>query len=345
MGDEAADLDGVNGRLLGLAGSPSQYIKLNVGGALYQTTVSTLAKHDSMLRAMFSGRMEVLTDNDGWVLIDRNGKHFGTILNFLRDGYVPLPECRVETAEILAEAKYYLIQDLVQLCQNWLKVITKEDVEPAGICKVPLVNTKKDCDRIVTSTTKPVIKLLINRHNNKYSYTSQSDDNLMKNLELFDRLVTRFNDRVLFVKDIGAENAEVCQWTFFGLGRKKAEICCTSIVYATDKKQTKVEFPEARIYEEAMNVLLFEERHVCIRCGGEGGSCSPPRGLSTSQLQLPPFSYSSHSASVSPQCTSPALFGGDVPGTNIQDERRRASRLVDGRSNSLVVTAISDDTN
>ncbi|OZC08437.1 BTB/POZ domain-containing adapter [Onchocerca flexuosa] len=344
MGNETEDLDKVGGRLLALAGSPSQYIKLNVGGALYQTTISTLTKHDSMLRAMFSGRNEVLTDVGGWVLIDRSGKHFGTILNFLRDGYVPLPECRVETAEILAEAKYYLIQDLVQLCQNWLKVITKEDVEPLGICKVPLVNTKKDCDRIMTSTTKPVIKLLINRHNNKYSYTSQSDDNFMKNLELFDRLVTRFNDRVLFIKDIGAENAEVCQWTFFGQGRKKAEICCTSIVYATDKKQTKVEFPEARIYEEAMNVLLFEERHICIRCGGEGGSCSPPRGLSSSQLQLPPFVYSSHSASVSPQCTSPALFAGDVPGTSGQDDRRRISRLVDGRSNSLVVTTVSDDT-
>ncbi|KAM3722776.1 BTB/POZ domain-containing adapter for CUL3-mediated RhoA degradation protein [Dirofilaria immitis] len=344
MGNEAEDLDGVGGRLLTLTGMPSQYVKLNVGGALYQTTISTLTKHDSMLRAMFSGRMEVLTDVDGWVLIDRSGKHFGTILNFLRDGYVPLPECRVETAEILAEAKYYLIQDLVQLCQNWLKVITKEDVEPAGIYKVPLVNTKKDCDRIVTSTAKPVIKLLINRHNNKYSYTSQSDDNLMKNLELFDRLVTRFNDRVLFVKDMGAENAEVCQWTFFGQGRKKAEVCCTSIVYATDKKQTKVEFPEARIYEEAMNVLLFEERHVCIRCGCEGGSCSPPRGLPSSQLQLPPFTSSSHSASVSPQCTSPALFACDVPGTSMQDERRRASRLVDGRSNSLVVTTVNEDT-
>uniref|UniRef100_A0A1I8EEI1 Uncharacterized protein n=1 Tax=Wuchereria bancrofti TaxID=6293 RepID=A0A1I8EEI1_WUCBA len=148
---------------------------------------------------------------------------------------------------------------------------------------------------------------------------------------------------VALFADMGAENAEVCQWTFFGQGRKKAEICCTSIVYATDKKHTKVEFPEARIYEEAMNVLLFEERHVCIRCGGEGGSCSPPRGLSTSQLQLPPFIYSSHSASVSPQCTSPALFGSDVPGTSGQDDRRRASRLVDGRSNSLVVAAISED--
>jgi len=71
-------------------GNPSQYVKLNVGGSLHYTTIGTLTKHDNMLRAMFSGRMEVLTDADGWILIDRNGKHFGSILNFLRDGQIPL---------------------------------------------------------------------------------------------------------------------------------------------------------------------------------------------------------------------------------------------------------------
>lgn len=44
-----------------------------------------------------------------------------------------------------------------------------------------------------------------------------------------------------------------------------------------------------------------------------------------------------------PQCTSPALFGTDVQGTSGQDERRRASRLIDGHSNSFVVTAVSED--
>lgn len=38
-------------------------------------------------------------------------------------------------------------------------------------------------------------------------------------------------------------------------------MCCTSIVYATDKKHTKVEFPEARIYEETLQVLLYEDRN------------------------------------------------------------------------------------
>lgn len=41
------------------------YVKLNVGGVLYFTTIGTLTKRDTMLRAMFSGRMEVLTDSEG----------------------------------------------------------------------------------------------------------------------------------------------------------------------------------------------------------------------------------------------------------------------------------------
>ena len=37
-------------------------------------------------------------------------------------------------------------------------------------------------------------------------------------------------------------------------------MCCTSIVYATDRKHTKVEFPEARIFEDTLNILLYEGR-------------------------------------------------------------------------------------
>ena len=42
-----------------------KYVKLNVGGSLYYTTLGTLTKHDNMLRAMFSGRMELETDDEG----------------------------------------------------------------------------------------------------------------------------------------------------------------------------------------------------------------------------------------------------------------------------------------
>lgn len=50
-----------------IKGSPSQYVKLNVGGTLFYTTIGTLTKSDNMLRTMFSGRMEVLTDSEGKV--------------------------------------------------------------------------------------------------------------------------------------------------------------------------------------------------------------------------------------------------------------------------------------
>lgn len=43
----------------------STYVKLNVGGALFTTTIGTLTKYDNMLRAMFSGRMDVQTDEQG----------------------------------------------------------------------------------------------------------------------------------------------------------------------------------------------------------------------------------------------------------------------------------------
>ncbi|XP_064652497.1 BTB/POZ domain-containing adapter for CUL3-mediated RhoA degradation protein 3-like [Lineus longissimus] len=240
-----------------IKGNDSKYVKLNVGGSLFYTTIGTLTKQDTMLRAMFSGRMEVLTDQEGWVLIDRCGKPFGTILSFLRDGTVALPESKRDLQELLTESKYYLVQSLVDQCETALKKKT-EELEP--ICRVPLITSQKEEQALIANTAKPVVKLLCNRHNNKYSYTSNSDDNLLRNIELFDKLSLRFNGRVLFIKDVIGSN-EICCWSFYGHGTKVAETCCTSIVYGTDKKHTKVEFPEAKIYEETLNVLLYEDRN------------------------------------------------------------------------------------
>ncbi|XP_063812107.1 BTB/POZ domain-containing adapter for CUL3-mediated RhoA degradation protein 2 isoform X1 [Pseudophryne corroboree] len=287
----------------------NKYVRLNVGGSLYYTTVQVLTRHDTMLKAMFSGRMEVLTDKEGWILIDRCGKHFGSILNYLRDETIALPKNRHEIKELMAEAKYYLIQGLVEKCQTALQ---DKNESYEAVCNIPIITSPKEEEKLIESSAKPVVKLLYNRSNNKYSYTRSqrdkgtslsvalcppqimkfslydvhrsdystracagswessisltprlkinSDDNLLKNIELFDKLSLRFNGRVLFMKDVIGD--EICCWSFYGQGRKLAEVCCTSIVYATEKKQTKVEFPEARIYEETLNVLLYETPRV-----------------------------------------------------------------------------------
>lgn len=53
---------------------------------------------------------------------------------------------------------------------------------------------------------------------------------------------------------------EICCWAFYGHGKKIAEVCCESIVYATDRKHTKIEFPEAKILDETLNIMLYERR-------------------------------------------------------------------------------------
>uniref|UniRef100_A0A3Q4BTU2 BTB/POZ domain-containing adapter for CUL3-mediated RhoA degradation protein 2 n=1 Tax=Mola mola TaxID=94237 RepID=A0A3Q4BTU2_MOLML len=225
----------------GAVGLGNKYVRLNVGGNLFYTTLQVLTRENSMLKAMFSGKKEVFTDKDGWILIDRSGKHFGSILCYLRDGTVTLPKGRQAVQELLVEAKYYLIQGLVELCQN-----TLQGNKEQPLCVIPVVTSIKEEERLIQSSAK------VNAENRHY----YSDDNLLKNIELFDRLSLSFNGRVLFIKDVIGD--EICCWSFYGQGRKLAEVCCTSIVYATEKKQTKVEFPEARIYEETLNALLYE---------------------------------------------------------------------------------------
>ena len=150
-----------------------------------------------------------------------------------------MPENQKELNELLADAKFYLIQELIDLCETMLFKMKEAAIDP--ICRVSLITSNKEEALLISNSTKPVVKLLINRHNNKYSYTSTSDDNFLKNLELFDRLSLRFGARILFIKNVIGTN-EICCWSFHGHGKKVAEVCCHSIVYATDKKHTKVNF-------------------------------------------------------------------------------------------------------
>ena len=61
-------------------------ICLDVGGHKFTTSRQTLTSvPDTYLSAMFSGRFALAPDADSSYFIDRDGKHFGHVLNFLRD--------------------------------------------------------------------------------------------------------------------------------------------------------------------------------------------------------------------------------------------------------------------
>lgn len=247
-----------------------RYVKLNVGGRLFSTSIDTLTRQDNMLRAMFSGRIDVSTDSEGYILIDRCGRHFEFILNYLRDEDAQVLTLYLEGKDeselydLLREAKFYCIQSIINAIES--KILSNKAAaasEPYyGSSIVSMVTSKTDLNKILNSSEKPFIRLLINRHNNKYSYTNNSDDNLLKNIELFERMSIKFKNRIMFIKDT-TSTEEICCWYFHGSGRKLAEVCCTSIVYTTEKKQTKVEFPDSKILEEIfVNAVLFESKEM-----------------------------------------------------------------------------------
>lgn len=104
-----------------------EVISLNVGGKVFTTTSTTLLKDTkSMLYAMFSNRYPTKKDSNGGHFIDRDGKHFRYILNFLRDGSVDLPEDQATLLQILREAKYYQVEGLVRVVVSRIQRVKLE---------------------------------------------------------------------------------------------------------------------------------------------------------------------------------------------------------------------------
>ncbi|CAB9498535.1 SH3KBP1-binding protein 1 [Seminavis robusta] len=123
--------------LVGRAPGLSKVVKLDVGGYTFKTSRDTLCRiPDSHLAAMFSGRHATgpLQDDDGSFFIDRDGRHFHHVLNFLRSGSaVTLPEGPAAKAELAVEADFYGLDDLVKAI-NMPKIDISETV-PLGTLK------------------------------------------------------------------------------------------------------------------------------------------------------------------------------------------------------------------
>ncbi|XP_068162161.1 BTB/POZ domain-containing protein KCTD21-like [Antennarius striatus] len=90
-------------------------VSLNVGGEFYTTSLDTLTRcRDSMLSAMFTGQIPSLRDDRGNVFIDRDGKLFRYILNYLRSSSLDLPEGFTELALLRREADFFQICPLLE---------------------------------------------------------------------------------------------------------------------------------------------------------------------------------------------------------------------------------------
>nr|XP_006819272.1 PREDICTED: BTB/POZ domain-containing protein KCTD4-like [Saccoglossus kowalevskii] len=107
-----------------------EIINLNVGGKLYSTTRSTLTRYpDTMLGAMFSGRMPSLKDAHGNYFIDRNGDMFKYILEFLRNGSIHLPEDFKDFGALAVEADFYQIAEISEYLDKKSKSADEDILE------------------------------------------------------------------------------------------------------------------------------------------------------------------------------------------------------------------------
>ena len=70
-----------------------EVMKINIGGTILQTSQSLLKSVlDSKLERMFSGELTELKKVEGVIFIDRNGKIFEAMIDYLRDERVKMPK-------------------------------------------------------------------------------------------------------------------------------------------------------------------------------------------------------------------------------------------------------------
>ncbi|KAG2453826.1 hypothetical protein HYH02_002033 [Chlamydomonas schloesseri] len=106
----------------------SPVVSFNVGGQHFTTLRETLLKEaNSRLALIARGAIPSAKDPaTGAFVLDRDGKHFALILNWLRDGWVLLPRNAEERRELLQEIRYYQLSGF----EGWLR--TQEVLSDAG---------------------------------------------------------------------------------------------------------------------------------------------------------------------------------------------------------------------
>ncbi|XP_035663809.1 BTB/POZ domain-containing protein kctd15-like isoform X2 [Branchiostoma floridae] len=145
-------------------------VSLNVGGHIYTTARSTLTRfRDSMLGAMFGGDFDALRDDQGRYFIDRNGRLFQHVLNFLRTSQLVLPEDFKELPLLEMEADFYQIQPLIESLQTH-----KARLE-TGPCDVVVLNLRSGCLSFGASSAK--VKDVVNGLQT-CRYNCYGDDNI-----------------------------------------------------------------------------------------------------------------------------------------------------------------------
>lgn len=97
------------------------YVRFDVGHYLYVCHKNTILKYEnSVLAKYIAPHFDRRTSEMDYITIDRDGKHFGSILNFMRDP-TSLDLCAFNSSDLtdlMREADFYCLTELIELCDN-----------------------------------------------------------------------------------------------------------------------------------------------------------------------------------------------------------------------------------
>lgn len=97
------------------------YVRFDVGHYLAVCHKSTLLKYENSVLAKFvQPEFDRRNSGSDYITIDRDGKHFGSILNFMRDNTsLDLSQWSdQDLADLMREADFYCLTELVELCES-----------------------------------------------------------------------------------------------------------------------------------------------------------------------------------------------------------------------------------
>jgi hypothetical protein len=125
-----------------------------------------------MLQAMFSGAIPVRIDETKNVFIDRNGKYFGKILNYLRNGSIEAPKSRSKVIfmplifqcyHLLKEAEFFQLSGLSKFLTEHLNLFDSDPSSPKKSKKigkqVTVIKTEGERDALLKAINEPIVIL------------------------------------------------------------------------------------------------------------------------------------------------------------------------------------------
>ena len=134
-------------------------IKLNIGGRRLATTRSTLEGCDyfrNLLKYDDQGSLKATRDDTGAIFIDRNGDTFALVLDYLRDGALPVIDSTDDLTRLNRDAQFYGLAELATLVEDRLQELEKEQQKEIHVnVTIPAAAAKKDTPKVHETDDAP----------------------------------------------------------------------------------------------------------------------------------------------------------------------------------------------